>query len=164
MSSIISSTAFNKLQYEVVWCCPATRSLIRHEPRPARFKDVKTARAFIKTLGAVPAGTFVLIRNAPVEGTVTPAQNAKLLTAGTEAPETYKWEVVGRSPQDYTLTHMVCDGTPLGFSDRAAAQACADFVNQFPYSVRKGLNVDVVPWKAARQWQHGLATELNEVV
>jgi len=153
-----------KLLYEVVSCCPATRSLIHHQPRPARFKELKHAQAFIKTFKQHPAETFVVIRHAPVEEAITESENAVLMAEQVEKIETYKWEVVGRTPNDYTKTHMICYGAPLGFSDRAKAQACADFVNQFLYSVRKDLLIEVVPWKANRQWLDGLATELNAVV
>ena len=162
MSSFISAGGKSKQEYEVVWCCPATRAVLRHEPRPARFKELAHARAFVKTLRSVPSGTFVTIRRAPVAATLTAKENAELLAKTAENIDSYKWEVVGRMPHDYTMTHMICDGAPLGFSDRAAAQACADFINQFSGSVRSDLLIEVVPWKSTRIWQNGLATVLNE--
>jgi hypothetical protein len=160
----VSSGAAAQLLYEVVWCCPATRSLIHHHPRPARFKEIKHARAFIKAFKSPPAETFVVIRRSPVDEAISESENAVLMAEQTEKAETYKWEVVGRTRDDYTKTHMICYGAPLGFSDRVKAQACADFVNRFLYSVREDLLIEVVPWKANRQWLEGLATELNTVV
>lgn len=162
--SIISATASAKLQYEVVWCCPATRSLIRHHPRPARFKELKHAQAFVKTLKLPPAETFVVIRPAPVDDAISESENAVRFAEMHEPAEKYKWEVVGRTPHDYTLAHMICYGAPLGFSDRAKAQACVDFIHQFPHTLRKDLLVEVVPWKCDRHWQNGLTTEMNTVV
>jgi hypothetical protein len=158
----MSATA--KTQFEVVWCSPATRSLIRHQPKPARFKEFKHARAFVGALGVQPSSAFTVICSGPVENTITEKENVKLIASNCETVVKFKWEVVGRSPDDYTITHMVCSGPPLGFSDRAEALKCVEFVKQYSGSIRSDLIIDVVPWKETRQWQSGYATEFNSVV
>lgn len=155
--------AVKKLEYEVVWCVPARAAFVHHEPRPARFSDITHARAFAK-LAPRHDGTFIVIRQAPVREAISLAAHLRTHTPPTPAEcATFKWEVVGRSPDDYKQTHRLVEGEPrAGFVERSTAVACKEFVESMPNSLAPGLIIDIVPWDGARVWRDGLATVRND--
>lgn len=152
--------------YEVVWCCPITRSFVRCSPKAACFSELRFARSFAKLCPPRPY-SFIVICETPIVGIETIAQNTQSLShalaLAAATAETCKWQVVGRSPDDYTVTHMICDGGEcLRYIEHAQATVVIDFLKRLPNSIKLGLTIDVVPWKKERTWQEGYAMMTNE--
>jgi ribosomal protein S26 len=151
--------------YEAVWCSPLTRTLVRHAPKPAIFNEFSFARAFTKLVNCVNC-EFMIVCRGPVDDGETKTQHAKSLDAAI-APNAIvahcKWVVVGRSPDDYTVVHRICEGGEfLTYVNRADALVTVEFLKRFPNSLRPDLIIDVVPWTPEMKWRDGYAMATNE--
>lgn len=163
MSTSATSTAPEPKKYEVVWCCPCTLSLVRNSPKRAVFTSIRHAAAFVKC-STLMTNTFFVITTALAADAITHEQNVTKMLSTSGRGTSVQWEVLGMLRADASKLFKLCDGERLVFADKAAADKTANFIRQFPHSIRDDMLLMVVKYQGDRVFQEGLATQLNTQV
>lgn len=155
------SATTTQQKYEVLHCYPLQRAIVYNSPKRSIVTTLKIATAVAKCKGENIAEGFPIIRAAPFENAITPEQHEKLTPIGAVVPP--EWEVVARTADKASGCYMI-GRSRITVADMREAEAIAVFVRQFVYSLRKGMQVQVVPYLAIRVFESENATEINQVV